>query len=92
VKLLNRLNLGTKIALFMGALLLVVSATMAIEFITQEATSTREHAKEAMHSGLRALALQLVESTPGIGMDAIVDDRETALRRTLGEVSTTVTG
>lgn len=89
MKLLNRLNLGTKIALFMGSLLLVVSVTMAIVFITKEATSTRENAKEAMHAGLRAMALELLESTPGISIDAIVDDRETALRWNLGEVTTT---
>jgi methyl-accepting chemotaxis protein len=89
VKLLNRLNLGTKIALFMGAILVVVSATLTTVSITKEAASTREQARQEMHAGLRALATLLAESRPGITIDEPVDDRETVLIWDQGEVTAT---
>ncbi len=89
MKLLNRLNLGTKIALLMGAILIVVAATLAGIFISKDVAATRAQAKDAMNAGLRAMALQLVETRPGLTQDAIVDDRETALRWDMSDVSTT---
>ncbi len=88
MKLLNRLNLGTKIALFVGAILIVVCAAMATVSITRETSETRAHALQTMHEGLRAFAILLAGSRPGLVLDEPVDDRETALSWDQGEVST----
>lgn len=89
MKLLNRLNLGTKIALLMGALLVIVSSTLAIISIKEENAATREQVERGMHSGLRAFAFLLAESQPGVTLEAPVDERQTALRWDDSQVATT---